>query len=40
MNATVLSDDRFRQYLEAERMQPVQKNLFTGEPEAIRIDVA
>lgn len=40
MSATVLSDDRFRQFLEAERAKPVQKNLFTGEPEAVRIDVA
>ena len=37
--ATVIQDNQFRQFLDSERTQPVQRNLFTGEPETIRIEV-
>lgn len=39
MSAIVLTSDRFRAALEAERAQPIQRNLFTGEPDTLRIDV-
>ena len=38
-SATVVKDDQFRQFLDAERAKPVQRNLFTGEPETMRVDV-
>jgi CRISP-associated protein Cas1 len=36
--AVVLKED-FRRFLEAERAQPVQRNLFTGEAETVRVEV-
>ncbi len=32
-------DTAFQKFLEAERIRPVQRNLFTGEPEALRVEV-
>ena len=32
-------DTAFQEFLEAERSRPVQRNLFTGEPEALRVEV-
>ena len=37
--AAIVRDNQFQQFLEAERAKPLQRNLFTGEPEALRIDV-
>ena len=37
--AVVTADNSFRRLLEAERIRPVQRNLFTGEPEASRVEV-
>ena len=37
--AAILANERFRQVLDAERAKPVQRNLFTGEPESVRIDI-
>src|SRR6266446_7143301 len=39
MSVTVIRDGRFREFIEAERTTPVQRNLFTGEPETVRVDV-
>ena len=39
MSVTVIRDGRFREFIEAERTNPVQRNLFTGEPETVRVDV-
>ena len=38
--AAIVRDNQFQQFLEAERTKPLQRNLFTGEPEALRIDVS
>jgi CRISPR associated protein, Cas1 family len=35
----VLTRLSFRKLLDAERIRPVQRNLFTGEPEALRVEV-
>jgi hypothetical protein len=40
MDATFIEDGQFRQFLETERSRALQRNLFTGEPEILRIDVA
>ncbi|PYS05937.1 MAG: hypothetical protein DMG12_05730, partial [Acidobacteria bacterium] len=40
MSATVIRDERFRQFIEAERARPVQRNLFTGDPESVSVDVS
>src|SRR3989304_9119669 len=32
-------DTAFQKFVEAERIRPVQRNLFTGEPEALRVEV-
>lgn len=37
--ASVIRDEGFRHLLEQERARPVQWNLFTGEPETMRVDV-
>src|SRR5216117_289400 len=37
--ATVTTDDAFRKFLEAERVKPVQRNLFTGDPETLCVEV-
>ena len=37
---SVVQDDQFRRFLDSERAKPVQRNLFTGEPETARIDVS
>jgi CRISPR-associated protein Cas1 len=37
--AAILKED-FRRFLETERAQPVQRNLFTGEPETVRVEVS
>jgi hypothetical protein len=37
--AAIVRDNQFQQFLEAERAKPLQRNLFTGGPEALRIDV-
>ena len=37
--AAILADERFRHVLDAERVRPVQRNLFTGEPDSLHIDV-
>lgn len=39
MSAIVLKSDRFQATLDAERSQPLQRNLFTGELDAKRIEV-
>ena len=39
MSKAVTPDTAFQQFLEAERVKPVQRNLFTGEPEAVRVEV-
>jgi CRISPR-associated protein Cas1 len=40
MKAAVIHDDRFREFIETERSKPVQRNLFTGEPESLKLDVS
>src|SRR6266487_1484481 len=40
MSAIVIRDERFRQFIEAERARPVQRKLFTGEPESVSVDVS
>src|SRR2546426_11032083 len=37
--ATIVRDAGFREFLEAERLKPVQRNLFTGELETLRVEV-
>src|SRR5579884_3153589 len=37
--ATIIQDDSFIRFLETERAKPLQRNLFTGEPEALRVEV-
>src|SRR5437667_8305959 len=37
--AVVTADTAFQQFLETERAKPVQRNLFTGEPEPLRVEV-
>jgi hypothetical protein len=37
--AVVSADTRFQRLIETERIKPVRKNLFTGEPETLRVDV-
>ncbi len=39
MSATVIRDRRFQEFIEAERARPLQRNLFTGEPETLKVDV-
>jgi CRISPR-associated protein Cas1 len=38
--ASVIRDEAFRQLLEQERARPVQRNLFTGEPDSMRVELA
>jgi len=38
--ASVFRDEGFRQLLEQERARPVQRNLFTGQPDSMRVEVA
>ena len=40
MSATVIRDERFRQFIEAERARPVQRDLFSGDPESVSVDVS
>jgi hypothetical protein len=40
MKAAVIRDEDFRRFIDAERAKPVQRNLFSGEPEPPRIDVS
>ena len=37
--AVATADTAFQKFLEAERTKPVQRNLFTGDPEALRVEV-
>jgi CRISPR/Cas system-associated endonuclease Cas1 len=39
MSATVIRDRRFQEFIVAERARPLQRNLFTGEPETQKVDV-
>ena len=37
--AITTTDTAFQKFLESERTRPAQRNLFTGEPEALRVEV-
>jgi hypothetical protein len=40
MSTPAILKEDFRRFLEGERAKPVQRNLFTGDPEAVRIEVS
>src|SRR5438093_1977470 len=37
--ATIVRDAGFREFLEAERLKPIQRSMFTGELETLRVEV-
>jgi hypothetical protein len=39
MSATVIRDRRFQDLIDVERARPLQRNLFTGEAETLKVDV-
>jgi hypothetical protein len=39
MSATVIRDRRFQEFIELERALPLQRNLFTGEPDTLKVDI-
>ena len=39
MSTPVIMPDRFRAAIEAERAKPAQRNLFTGEIEAVAVEI-